>query len=93
DKEIISAIKYHTTAKADMTLLERVLFLADFTSEDRDYEDVDIMRALTEQSMELAMTYALKYTITDLLHKDVAIHPDTVAAYNYIKAKRGKDNE
>lgn len=93
DEEIISAINYHTTAKADMTLLERVLFLADFTSEDRDYEDVDIMRALTEQSMELAMTYALKYTITDLLHKDVAIHPDTVAAYNYIKAKRGKDNE
>ena len=41
DEEIFDAIRYHTTAKADMSLLSKVIYLADFTSADRDYEDVD----------------------------------------------------
>lgn len=90
DDEIINAIKYHTTGKEDMTLLQEIVFLADFTSADRDYEDVDVMRALVGASKEMALSYALKYTINDLLHKDKAIHPDTFAAYNSAKMKRGK---
>ena len=41
DEEILSAIRYHTTAKEDMSLFEKILYLADFTSLDRDYTDVD----------------------------------------------------
>lgn len=87
DKDIISAIRYHTTAKADMSPLEIVLYLADFTSSDRDYEDVDVMRELVDKSANEALKYALKYTIEELLSKGAAIHPDTVAAYNYVILK------
>ena len=71
-------------AKADMSLLETVLYLADFTSADRDYDDVDVMRSLVEKSMYEALKYALSYTVKDLALRELAIHPDTLEAYNQI---------
>ena len=88
DSELLSAVRYHTTAKAGMTTLEKVLYLADFTSLDRDYSDVDVMREKVEISMECAMEYALSYTINELIEKRSQIHPDTMDAYNEIM-KRG----
>lgn len=82
DPEIIDAIRYHTTAKADMSLLARILYLADFTSKDRDYEDVDVIREYVDESLEKALIYALQYSITDLVNQGRAVHPDTVEAYN-----------
>ena len=82
DPEIIDAIRYHTTAKADMSLPAKILYLADFTSKDRDYEDVDVIREYVDESLEKAFVYALEYSITDLVNQGRAIHPDTVQAYN-----------
>lgn len=82
DREIVDAVRYHTTAKAGMTTLEKVLYLADFTSADRDYDDVDEMRRLVDIGMIPAMKYALRYTICELAGKNAPIHPDTLAAYN-----------
>lgn len=82
DDEIIDAIRYHTTARANMSLLAKVLYLADFTSADRDYEDVDVMRKLVDESMDKALNYALSYTITELVEGGNAIHTDTLLAYN-----------
>lgn len=82
DPEIIDAIRYHTTAKADMSLLAKILYLADFTSKDRDYEDVDVIREYVDESLGKAFVYALQYSITDLVNQGRAVHPDTVEAYN-----------
>ena len=82
DPEIIDAIRYHTTAKAGMSLPAKILYLADFTSKDRDYEDVDVIRKYVDESLEKAFVYALEYSITDLVNQGRAIHPDTVQAYN-----------
>lgn len=82
DDEIVSAVRYHTTARAGMSLLEKVLYLADFTSADRDYPDVDEMRRQVEIGIEPAMEYALSYSIRELVEDKKAVHPDTVAAYN-----------
>ncbi len=82
DDEIIDAIRYHTTAKADMSPLCKLLYLADFTSADRDYPDVDVMRKLVDESLQKALVYALQYTIKDLCDQKKAVHFDTLAAYN-----------
>ncbi|MEE1238785.1 MAG: bis(5'-nucleosyl)-tetraphosphatase (symmetrical) YqeK [Acutalibacteraceae bacterium] len=82
DPEIIDAVRYHTTAKAKMSLLAKILYLADFTSIDRDYEDVDVIREYVDESLEKAFIYALQYSITDLVNQGRAVHPDTVEAYN-----------
>ena len=81
DKDVIEAIRYHTTAKEDMPLLALILYLADFTSADRNYEDVDVMRRLVDISLEDAYAYALRYTVMDLAENNRAIHADTLAAY------------
>ena len=82
DEEILSAIRYHTTARAGMSLLEKILYIADFISADRDYDDVDVVRELAGQGLDETMLYTLDYTIRDLLKKRRAIHPDSVACYN-----------
>ncbi len=87
DEELINAVRYHTTARGNMTRFEALLYLADFTSADRDYDDVEVMRRLVDESMESAMAYALSYTINELVQKGCQIHPDTVAAYNQVIGK------
>ncbi len=82
DEQIIDAIRYHTTAKEDMSLLSKILYLADFSSRDRDYDDVDIMRSLVDKSLDEAYIYALQYSVKDLVEQKRAIHPDTLNAYN-----------
>ena len=90
NEEIISAVRYHTTAKADMTLLELILFVADFTSADRSYPDIGIIREKSNSSLEEAAVYGLAYTISDLASRERAIHPDTIHAYNYFINKKGE---
>lgn len=82
DEEIIDAVRYHTTAKADMSLTAKILYLADFTSRDRDYEDVDVIRQKVDISLESAFIYALQFSITDLVERGKAVHIDTINAYN-----------
>lgn len=82
DKEILTAVRYHTTARENMSQLEKILYLADFTSADREYDDIDIMRQKVEISIEAALEYALSYTINDLVSRGKPLHLDTVKAYN-----------
>lgn len=84
DEEILSAVRYHTTAKAGMSLLEKVLYIADYTSAERDYPDVDVMREKTERSLEEAMQYGLEFTIHELINEHRPVHPDSINAYNEV---------
>ncbi len=84
DKEILNAIRYHTTGRRGMTLLEKVVYTADFISADRQYPDVEMMREKAQSSLEDAMLYSLKYTISDLISKGLPVHTDTVECYNWI---------
>ncbi len=82
--EIITAVRYHTTGRAGMGLLEKILFIADFISADRSYNGVEEMRKRAEISLEYAMEEGLRFTIEDLARECRPIHPDTVACYNEI---------
>lgn len=84
DEDILQAVRYHTTGRAGMTLLEKVLFVADFTSADRTYPDVDVMRSYADISLDKAIWYGVTYTIRDLMEQNRAVHPDTMAVYNEI---------
>ncbi|MGN0504337.1 MAG: bis(5'-nucleosyl)-tetraphosphatase (symmetrical) YqeK [Ruminococcus sp.] len=84
DEGILNAIRTHTTGAANMPLLSKIIFIADFISEERDYPDVDIMRRESEKSLEDGMRYALKYVISDLLQKGRTVHPDALSAYNEV---------
>lgn len=90
DEGILNAIRTHTTGAANMPLLSKIIFIADFISEERDYPDVDIMRHESEKSLEDGMRYSLKYVISDLLQKGRTVHPDALAAYNEVVLELNK---
>ena len=84
DEEILDAIRYHTTGKANMTMLEQIVYLADFISADRDYKDIDIIRKETQRGIEYGLLYGTAYTIKSVASRQILLHPMTVEAYNWI---------
>lgn len=84
DKDMLSAVRYHTTGRRGMSLLEQILYLADFISADRDYDDVDIMRKKVDEGRQAGMLYAMRYTIVYHVNKGKPLHLDTVDAYNWV---------
>lgn len=82
NEDIVRAVRYHTTGRANMSLDEKILFVADFISADRDYPGVEGMRERATHSLESAMLEGLRFTIEDLSRECRPIHPDTLACYN-----------
>lgn len=85
DEDIINAIKYHTTGKKDMSLLEKIIYMADLIEENRDYPGVELLRELTYSGkLDKALLLSFNNTIKLVLDRNQLVHPRTVEARNYI---------
>ncbi len=85
DEDIINAIKYHTTGKENMSLLEKVIYMADLIEEGRNFPGVDELRKLTyEGKLDDAIVLSFNNTIKFVINNNQLIHPRTVEARNYI---------
>lgn len=84
DEEILSAIRYHTTGHSNMTVFEMVIYLADLTSAERNYPDIEIVRQTADNSLYEGMLVACQFTICDLAGKKRIIHPNTLDCYNWV---------
>ena len=87
DKEIISAVRYHTTGKENMTVLEKIIYIADFISAERSFPGVELMRELAFESLDKAAMFALDFCIPDLVSKRQVLHLDSVRLYNELIEK------
>ena len=87
DMDVLSAVRYHTIARAGMSDLEKIVYLADMISVERDYPDVETMRKKALESLDEGMGYALKYSLMKLVRRDALIPHHTVEAYNEILNK------
>lgn len=86
DEQLLAAVRYHTTGRANMSLLEKIIYLADLTSDDRSYPDVDELRALANRDLDAAMSYALVYITGELARRGETPCADTrAAAAQYIR--------
>lgn len=83
DKEIIRAVRYHTVGCARMSVLEKIVYLGDMISEDRNYKGVEKMREYCYKDLDLAMSVALIYQISSVCAKCGALPLSTFEAYNY----------
>ena len=81
DEEILSAVRWHTTGHPGMTLPEEIVFVADLISADRDYPDVETVRALAASNLHAASKYILAYIIDKCTRQGRPIHPATLAWY------------
>lgn len=91
DKEIINAVRFHTTGKENMSKFEKIIFVADFISEDRKFENSKIMRNLAFENLDQAAVYGLKVTMEGLLYRNQLVAKDTFKAYNDLIIKNCED--
>ncbi len=90
DYDILNAIRYHTSGRAGMSLLEKVIFVADFIGDERDYNGVDVMREKAQKSLEEAMLYGVTFSITDLAKRQFAIDTNTLNLFNELIINNSK---
>lgn len=91
DREILEAIYYHTTARANMTPIEKLIYIADMTEPGRELEQSNEIRRLVEIDVDEALIYAIGCSIKHVIRKGTLIHPDSIYALNYLIENRRKD--
>ena len=80
--EILNAIRIHTTGSGKMTLIDKILYVADFAEPKRNHVEAHSVRELAYQDLNKAVFEVSRYKIEHLLAKGVLIHPHTIDAYN-----------
>lgn len=88
DEEILDGISFHTTGKANMSVLAMVVFLADMIEPARDFPGVEELRKLAHKDLEAAMLQAYCNTIKYLIKEGQLIHPDCIEGYNQLMLKK-----
>lgn len=87
DEDILRAIRSHTTGRARMTTLEKVIMLADYIEPNRSFPGVDDVRELAKLELNKALIVSIQNTIQFLLNKNELIYPKTIETYNDLQRK------
>ena len=87
DEEILSAMRWHTTGKENMSNLDKIVYLADLIEPSREFDGIDEIRSISYKSLDLAMIKALTHTTIYLLNKGYAVDINTIKARNYLLYK------
>ena len=82
DGDIVEAVRCHTSGKKDMSLLEKVLFVADYISADREYPGVERMRQAAYRSLEEAIVEGVLFTVQEMMGQRLPVAAESVEAYN-----------
>ena len=91
DEEILNAIRYHTTGRANMTLLEKIVFIADYIEPHREkFEGLEEARRLAYLDLDLAMKVILEQTIDFVKQRGRLLHPLSLEALDYYQTKNIK---
>lgn len=83
DDDILNAIRFHTVGRAGMSVTEKIVFLADTVSAERDFEDVEKYRKIVLDDLDNGMFMVLRWSITKTVGKMGSIPMCTLEAYNY----------
>ena len=86
-QEVVEAIRWHTTGRANMTLLEKVIYMADYIEPTRDFEGVEPLRKLAYQNLDKAMLLGFDMSLEDIRSRGEEPHRDTLSARNWYKDK------
>lgn len=89
DEDILDAIRWHTTGRAGMSMLEKIIYIADLIEPGRNFDGIDDIRELAYQDIDDAMLLALEQVMQFVKSKGFSLHPNSVEAHDYIK-KGGK---
>ena len=85
DEEITNAIRWHTTGRAHMTLLEKIIYLADYIEPTRDFPGVEKLRRVCYEDLDAGLLLGLEMTIAEMEERGAPIHAKTLEARDALK--------
>ena len=81
---VVSAIRYHTTGKADMNLLEKIIYVADYTEPNRNLPGVDTMRQLAFSNLDEALKMGLEMALVHVTRQGEEVSPESLEALAFL---------
>ena len=84
NEAVVSAIRHHTTGKADMTLLEKIIYVADYMEPNRDFPGVEELRRLAFTNLDAALKLGLEMTLEHLKHQGAEASPESMNALEFL---------
>ena len=88
DEDILNAVSFHTTGRKGMSLLEKVIYLADAIEPNREYPGVDDIRKEAEISLDGACLRSMESTIKYVLSQGAYLDKDTLEAADFLKENK-----
>ena len=83
DEEVLEAIRYHTSGRPEMSLLEKIIYVADYIEPGRHFPGVEEVRELADKNLNEALLLSIQNSIIFLIKKKRAVFPLTLQTYNY----------
>ena len=83
--EVFWAIYWHTTAKANMTTLEKILYVADYMEPNRDFDGVERLRELAYRDLDKALLLGVETTIQEMKDRELPVHKNTLQAQAWLR--------
>ena len=87
DEEICKAVRVHTTASTDMTLLDKIVFVADKIEPGKDYPGIEEEREIARKNIDEAVLLCLENNYKKLISKGKKVYPLSLEVLNYFKDK------
>ena len=87
NENVVSAICHHTTGRADMTLLEKIIYIADYVERNRDFPGVEEMRRLAYTDLDAAVLMGLESAVAHVRRQGQGLAPATLQALEFLRAK------
>ena len=84
NKAVVDAICHHTTGKADMNLLEKIIYVADYMEPNRNFPGVENLRALAYTDMDAALKLGLEMTLEHLKRQGAEVSPESREALAWL---------
>jgi nicotinate-nucleotide adenylyltransferase len=89
--EVCEAIKWHTTGQADMTLLEKILYIADYIEPTRSFPGVEKLRKKVYEDLDAGVLMGMENTIALMMERGGPIHPNTTSAAEALRERTGRN--
>ena len=87
-ERVQNAIMWHTTGKADMSMLEKIIYLADYIEPNRDFDGLTELRRLAYEDIDAALMLGLEMSVEDMVQRGIRPHARTQEAIDYLRRDR-----
>lgn len=87
-QRVFDAIEWHTTGRVNMTLLEKIIYMADYIEPTRDFPGVEELRRLAYLDLDQAMIRGLEMSLDELNQRGAELHPRSVQTLTWLREQR-----